>query len=113
MRAYELMVIVNGSVEEAEVRPVLDRVRELVVARGGDIVKVDNWGRRRFAYEIDHKWDGWYSVFEFRSEGEGLEELERSLRLADDIVRHKLMRLPDREAARRGLLEAATPATAG
>ena len=70
-------------------------------------------GRRRFAYEIDHKTEGYYVVWELTSEGADLEALERSLRLADEVVRHKLVRLPDHEAARRGLLGAqAEPAAA-
>ena len=75
----------------------------------------DRWGRRRFAYEIDHKTEGYYVVWELTSDGADLEALERSLRLADEVVRHKLVRLPDREAARRGLLGngQAEPAAAG
>ena len=81
---------------------------------GGEIATTDRWGKRRFAYEINHKTEGFYVVFEIVAEPGALDDLERSLRLADDVVRHKLIRLPDREAARRGLLgEAAPRPTAG
>jgi len=113
MRAYELMVIVDGSVEESLVETTVRRVHDQIKAKGGDVKTTDRWGKRRFAYEINKKHDGYYVVIEFLAVGEGLDDLERQMRLADDIVRHKLIRLPDREAAHRGLLEQAAPATAG
>lgn len=104
MRAYELMVIVDGDVEEAGVKAVNERIGQLIEADQGSIVKTDLWGRRRFAYAINHKLEGIYSVFEISTPASNLDELDRFLRLADDVVRHKLIRLPDAEAARRGLL---------
>jgi small subunit ribosomal protein S6 len=109
MRAYELMVIVDGSLEEQVVDQVLALVRDQVGSAGATVASVEKWGKRRFAYEIDHKREGFYIVFEILAGGGALDALERSLRLADDIVRHKLIRLPDREAARRGLIGAGAP----
>ena len=77
-----------------------------------EVKTTDSWGRRKFAYEIDHKTEGFYVVLEILAEGGALDELERTLRLADDVVRHKLIRLPDHEATRRGLIGEA-PAVAG
>ena len=112
MRAYELMVIVDGAADDAGVDAAIRRIGEQVQAKRGDIKTTERWGRRRFAYEIDHKTEGYYLVLEILAEAGALDDLERQLRLADDIVRHKLIRLPDREAARRGLLGEA-PAAAG
>jgi len=103
MRAYELMVIVDAELDDEVIDAQVKRVAELVTQRGGDIKNEDRWGRRRFAYEINHKTEGYYVVYEFVG-GSELAQLERALRLADEIVRHKLFRLPDREAARRGYL---------
>jgi len=113
MRAYELMVIVDGEADDAAVESAVRRVGEQVQAKQGEIKTTDRWGRRRFAYEIDHKREGSYIVFEIVTEAGALDDLERQLRLADDIVRHKLIRLPDREAARRGLLGEAPATPAG
>ena len=113
MRAYELMIIFDGDVDENAVNAQLAAVNKLVQAGGGTIAKTDRWGRRRFAYEINHKWEGIYVVLEISTEGRDLHEVERVLHLADEVVRHKVMRLPEKEAARRGLLGDATPATAG
>ncbi len=106
-RAYELMIIVDQDVDDAANRAVVERVKEMVAADGGTIPTVDNWGRRRFAYPINHKNEGVYTVFEIVTEAPNLDELDRFLRLADDVVRHKLIRLPDAEATKRGLLAAA------
>ena len=113
MRAYELMVIFDGDVEDTAVNAMLANVNKLVEAGGGEVKKTDRWGRRRFAYEINHKWEGIYVVLEISTEGRDLHEVERVLHIADEVVRHKVMRLPENEAARRGLLGDATPATAG
>jgi len=114
MRAYELMVIFDGDLDEAAVEEALGVATGALTDTGSTIVNTDRWGKRKFAYEIDHKQDGSYVVLEFLADGQDLSGFERSLRLADDVVRHKLIRLPDREATRRGLLGGeATPASAG
>ena len=109
-RAYELMMIVDSDVVEADIPPIITRTEALITEEGASIASTDNWGRRRFAYEIDHKTEGTYVVWEIVTETSGLPNTERQLRLADDIVRHKLFRLPDHEANKRGLFGGATPA---
>jgi small subunit ribosomal protein S6 len=106
MRAYELMVIIDAELDDEVIATTVQRIAELVGQRGATIKREDRWGRRRFAYEINHKLEGYYVVFEFVG-GSDLDQLERALRLADETVRHKVVRLPDAEAARRGLLEQA------
>ena len=113
MRAYELMIIIDSDVASADVEPVIARVADLVAEEGGTVRSTDNWGRRKFAYKINHKTEGTYVVWEIVTETAGLPTTERRLRLADDIVRHKLFRLPEAEADRRGLIEEAKPAAAG
>jgi small subunit ribosomal protein S6 len=105
------MVIVDGDLEENNVEGTVRRIHDLIAARGGTVQRTDRWGRRRFAYEIAKKSEGYYVVIEFLG-GEALADLERQLRLADDVVRHKLIRLPDAEAARRGLTGEQAPAGA-
>ena len=113
VRAYELMIIFEAELEDADVKAQLKQVTDLVEAAGGEIKTTDVWGKRRFAYEIDHKVEGIYVVLELVTEGGDLSPLDRYLRLADEPVRHKLLRLPDTHAARRGLFGGdAAPATA-
>jgi len=114
MRAYELMVIFDSGLEDLTIDDQVKSVTDAIGTRGATVASTDRWGRRRFAYEIDHKTEGYYVVWELTADGADLEGLERSLRLADEVVRHKLVRLPDHEAARRGLFgEQAQPANAG
>ena len=94
-RAYELMVIFMADLDDGGVTAELDRVAEMVTTAGGTVATSDLWGKRRFAYEINHQ----YEVAE-----QALDEVDRYLRLADATVRHKIVRLPDHEAERRGLL---------
>jgi small subunit ribosomal protein S6 len=106
MRAYELMVIIDAELDDEVIDATVKRIADMLGQRGATVRSEDRWGRRRFAYEINHKHEGYYVVFEFVG-GSDLDQLERALRLADETVRHKVVRLPDREAARRGLVEQA------
>jgi small subunit ribosomal protein S6 len=113
LRAYELMVIYVGDTDDAVVNENLAGIGRQVEEGGGRVASTDRWGKRRFAYQINHKWEGIYVVLEIVTEAPDLQALERSLHIADEVVRHKLIRLPDHEATRRGLLGEATPAEAG
>ena len=107
MRAYELGVIVAGDVEEPAAQAWVKTVSAQIVAAGGQVVgNPEWWGRCRFAYEIAKKWEGYYFFLNVVAPGGALDGLERSMRLADDIVRHKLIRLPDTEARKRNMLGA-------
>jgi len=107
MRAYELMIIVDGSVEDHVAQQWVNSVTKTIAGAGGSVHgKADWWGKRRLAYPIKKKEEGYYFVLNLTAPGGALDELERSLRIADDILRHKLLRLPTAEAARRGLVAA-------
>ena len=112
MRAYELMVIFDADVSDAAVNTHLKTlIADTVEADGGSVANVDHWGKRRFAYRINHKWEGTYVVLEILlPERKDLSGVDRALRLADDVVRQKIMRLPESEATKRGLLGAAPTA---
>ena len=92
MRSYELMIITRGSLEETAVTTTIERFTTLVADQGGTVERVDHWGKRQFAYEIEHMNEGYYTVIDLQVSSEGLLELERQLRLADEVVRHKVVR---------------------
>ena len=92
MRAYELMIITNGSLDEAAVTATIERFTNLITAQGGTVDRVDHWGKRQFAYEIQHMNEGYYTVIDLTVSSEGLNEVERQLRITDEIVRHKVVR---------------------
>ena len=92
MRSYELMIITRGTLDETAVNTTIERFTTLVADQGGTVERVDHWGKRQFAYEIEHMTEGYYTVVDLQLSSEGLLELERQLRLTDEIVRHKVVR---------------------
>jgi small subunit ribosomal protein S6 len=111
VRPYEVMIIFDPDAEESAVTAVLDRSVEVVRSNGGNPGAPDRWGRRSLAYEIRKKREGYYVVLEYTAEPKASAELDRLLTLADEVLRHKIMRLPDKVAGRRG--PAAVVAEAG
>ncbi len=87
MRKYEVMVILDSELEEKTIVPSLDTFLNVIKADGGSVEKVDFWGKRRFAYEINHKTDGYYAVIELTSTSEAVAELDRQLSLNEADVR--------------------------
>jgi len=94
MRRYEMMVILDPDIEERTVAPSLDKYLSVITTAGGSIDKVDIWGRRRLAYEINKKPDGIYAVVDFTAEPATAKELDRQLGLNEAVLRTKVMR-PD------------------
>ena len=95
MRPYEVMVIFDADLEEEAVRSAVDRATQLLQSRGAELGYVDFWGKRRFAYEVKHRTEGYYVVFQARSEPAAMDELHRVLSLADEVIRHKVLRVPE------------------
>jgi len=94
MRRYEMMVILDPDIEERTVAPSLDKYLSVITTAGGSIDKVDIWGRRRLAYEINKKPEGIYAVVYFTAEPATAKELDRQLGLNEAVLRTKVMR-PD------------------
>jgi small subunit ribosomal protein S6 len=95
MRHYELMVILDPDVEERTVAPSLDQFLAVVKNDGGNVEKVDIWGRRRMSYEIAKKAEGIYAVVDLQAEPATVKELDRQLNLNEAVLRTKVIR-PDR-----------------
>src|SRR5919202_382350 len=94
MRHYELMVILDPDLEERTVAPSLDKFLTVVRDGGGNVEKVDIWGRRRLAYEIGKKSEGIYAVVDLQAEPATVKELDRQLNLNEAVLRTKVIR-PD------------------
>ncbi|GAB3462178.1 30S ribosomal protein S6 [Kineococcus endophyticus] len=91
-RQYELMVILDAELEERTVGPSLDRFLNVVRQGGGEVGKVDIWGRRRLSYDIKKKSEGIYAVVELTTEPAVAQELDRQLNLNESVLRTKLLR---------------------
>jgi small subunit ribosomal protein S6 len=92
MRHYELMVILDPDLEERTIGPSLDRFLSVVRNSGGSVEKVDIWGRRRLAYEIDKRVEGIYAVVDVQAEPATVRELDRQLNLNESVLRTKVIR---------------------
>lgn len=100
MRPYEVMFILDASLEEDAIRAVVDRATDLISKDGGTANRVDHWGRRRLAYEIEHRSEGYYVLIDATAEPAVVSELDRMLSLADEVMRHKVIRIPDEAVAK-------------
>jgi len=94
LRHYEIMVILDASLEERTVAPSLDTYLNVIRTAGGSVEKVDVWGRRRLSYEINKKAEGIYAVIDLHSSFEAMTELNRQLQLNESVLRTKVIR-PD------------------
>ena len=89
---YELMVILTPEIDERTVAPSLDKFLKVITNDGGTIDKVDIWGKRRLAYEIQKKNEGIYAVVNFTATSAATQELDRQLKLSEAVMRTKVLR---------------------
>jgi len=120
---YELMVILDPEIDERTVAPSLDKFLNVIRTDGGTVDKVDIWGRRRLAYEINKKTEGIYAVVNFTANSSATVELDRQLKLSEAVMRTKVLRaeegmaqvaaarkLADEKAARKAAAPSKAPA---
>jgi small subunit ribosomal protein S6 len=93
------MLILPPEADESAVSGAADRIAGIVAERGGEVGNIDRWGRRRLAYEIDRQSEGYYVVVDFRADPSVIAPLERSLHLADEVMRFKVVVREDKERA--------------
>jgi small subunit ribosomal protein S6 len=92
MNKYELALVVNARIDDEERAKVLEKVQGYVTRFGGTISKVDEWGKRRLAYEIQKMREGFYYFIQFESESDAPIEIERRLRIMDNVLRYLIVR---------------------
>lgn len=94
-RKYEIMYIIRPDIEEEAQTALIERFNKVLTDNGAEIEKVDEKGKRRFAYEINNYRDGFYIVINFTSDSEAVNEFDRQAKFSDDIVRHIVIREDD------------------
>lgn len=92
MRDYEAMVIIDARLEEGDIQKAVDRLLGVITDSGGEVVNVDRWGVRKFAYEINHRNEGYYFVANFKAPDAVVDNLKRTLQISDEYVRGKIIR---------------------
>ena len=92
MNKYELAVVVNARIEEEERAAVVDRCKALIERFGGTITNVDDWGKKRLAYEIQKMKEGFYYFIQFDAESSAPIEIEHRIRIMDNVIRFLCVR---------------------
>ena len=99
MNRYELTYIIDPAIEDTARKDIIDRISNLIVANGGEIEKVDEtWGKRRLAYPIDYKTEGWYVLITLKAPAELPREVQRNLRNMDSIIRYLVVKLEEKRS---------------
>ena len=113
MNEYEILLLLDADLDEDRQSEIVARARELVEKGGGAWDLHDVWGRRRLAYEIDHKTEGSYHLLHFTSDPATLDEISRVLRIDDGVIRHLATRRIEGSPARPVAVTTATRDDAG
>ena len=94
MNRYELTYIIDTALEETARKELIEKVSALIAANGGEVEKVDEtWGKRRLAYAINYKTEGWYVLVTFKAPADLPRELERNLEIYDSVLRYLVVKL--------------------
>ena len=92
MRAYELMLLLIPQLEEEAVEAVIQKTTEIVTSRNGEIENIDRWGKRKLAYEVQDLTEGFYVVIRFKADNEATTEVDRVLKITEEVLRFLLVR---------------------
>ena len=99
MNRYELTYIIDAALEETARKELIEKISGLIVANGGEVEKVDEtWGKRRLAYAINYKTEGWYVLVTMKAPAELPRELERNLQINKDIIRYLVVKLEEKRS---------------
>ena len=100
MNRYEMIYIIDTGLEETARKELIEKVSDLISANGGEIEKVDEtWGKRRLAYAIDYKTEGWYVLVTFQAPANLPRELERNLQINENVLRYQVVKLVEKHSA--------------
>ena len=97
MKAYELLFFINPSLEEEDRQATLKRIDTAIVSQGGIVDNVDEWGKKKLAFEVDRLTDGDYTLIDFHAEPATIAEIDRVLRITDAVKRFMIVGRADRD----------------
>lgn len=97
MKAYELLLLLDPSLDEESHAAVLDKIQDVIATDGGVVDAVDPWGKRKLAFEVDKLTEGDYVLLDFHTAPAAIAELDRVLRITDPVVRYMLVNREDRD----------------
>ena len=97
MNKYEVVYIIDPAVEDEARKALINRFNELITGNGGSVDKVEEWGKKRLAYAINYKTEGYYVLVNFQAEAELPKELERNLQISDSVIRYQVIKQIERK----------------
>ena len=95
VRSYEALYIVHPDLSDEEVAPITEKYKKVVEDQSGEVESVNRWEKRRLAYEVKGQREGIYVLMNFKSEANATAELDRLLKIGDDVLRHIIVRLDE------------------
>ena len=99
MRDYEVLYIVRADLDDDKVQDAVKRVNTLIERSGGTPERTNLWGKRKLAYEVKHQKEGAYILQDFKLDPERIAELESGLKITEEVMRHLIVRKPEKAAA--------------
>lgn len=96
VRPYEALYIVHPELTEEQVTPIMEKYKTIVETQGAEVESVNRWEKRRLAYEVKGEREGIYVLMNFKSEAKAASELDRLLKIGDDVMRHLIVRLDEK-----------------
>lgn len=99
MNIYENIVIINAALSDEEIEAANEKIKDLISKSGGEILKVETWGRKKLAYEIKKQKKGFYTLLTFRAEPSFIKKLEDYYRVSDFVVKYMVIKMGKKEAA--------------
>ena len=97
MNKYEVVYIIDPAVEDEARKALIAKFNDLITGNGGSVDKVEEWGKRRLAYAIDYKTEGYYVLVNFQAEADLPKELERNLQISDSVIRYQVIKQIERK----------------
>ena len=97
MNKYEVVYIIDPAVEDEARKALINRFNELITGNGGSVDKMEEWGKKRLAYAINYKTEGYYVLVNFQAEAELPRELERNLQISDSVIRYQVIKQIERK----------------
>ncbi len=99
MNKYELIYIIDTAIEEAARKELIEKFNGIITANGGEVVKVEEWGKRRLAYAIDYKTEGYYVYVGFNGASELPKELSRNFGINENVIRSQIVKLLEKKSS--------------
>jgi len=113
MNFYENIVILDQGLDDKAIEDAIERIKDVIIKKGGEVIKLENWGRKRLAYELNKRKEGFYILFLFKSLPSAIVELERFYKVFDPVIKFLIIKLTKKEIKAIPMSEPAPVAEAG